>query len=374
MYNWEDISLDDWPWDEVDDEDWERETNRSIIDITITNMAEMRTLLASLHFDNRRQKSYAGFALIRNVDLIAGRLSKGDRLETNQNLLDVHAVDEVTEVPIQLRFWRTSVQSRLNRECLLRRIPGYGFNILCHCGLHVLDLGVVSRYVAYSLWVMLLTDPWSLPSQQWEELVEMGLTRVRSELWSYYAKARVEDPSSNVSEIHDLTSGMVGSREAPLMKKCGGAEIRGLLPFVVFLLEKHYPTCGTRQWELLIRAGKALVCYFEIARANGRNMPRPEIQRMFDSAVAHNKFYQQAGGDMMPKHHTFPHLVRQTLKVGNPRFRTTYRNESLNGTVAVLSRSVHRAVFVYAILQKFRLLKIYAPSRVCKDCMTISLL
>ena len=159
-----------------------------------------------------------------------------------------------------------------------------------------------------------------------------------------------------------------------MMHKCGGAEIRGLLGFVVEMLEKFYPLRGDRSWQLLIRAGKALLEYFQIARANGRKMPRQEIQRMFDCAISHNKMYKAAGGDMMPKHHLVVHMVKQAAIVGNPRFRTTYRNESLNGTVAVLSRSVHRSVFVLSCLHKFKLLKIYAPSRVFGSCMSVSLL
>ena len=72
---------------------------------------------------------------------------------------------------------------------------------------------------------------------------------------------------------------------------------------------------------------------------------------------------------MYPKNHLALHMVRQSLWLGNPPFRHTYRNESLNGTVEIVSRSVHVAAFVRSGLQKWRLLTTYMPQGASKNCL-----
>ena len=129
-----------------------------------------------------------------------------------------------------LQFWRTSSAVRLNRRCILFLVRGITYKILAHCGLHCLDLGVVSRYIAFCLWVLILADIWDLPASTADEMAAIGLMRLRSELWCHFSEQRKLNPGASFSEVHDLSVGMIGSRETPAMHRCGGAEIRNLLP------------------------------------------------------------------------------------------------------------------------------------------------
>ena len=186
----------------------------------------------------------------------------------------------------------------------------------------------------------------------------------------YYADIRRTNPNANTSEVHDLTEGMIGS-EGPscMMHQIGGAQIRGLLGFIVQTLEKYRHAMDTNVCPYLIRAGKALVRYYEITHSHGRIIPRDAISQMFDCVLSHNSFFERAGGSSQGKSHLALHLVRQSIWLGNPRYRHTYRNESLNGTVATLSRSVHMGTFIRSVLQKWRLLTEYMPQRTSNTCL-----
>ena len=45
---------------------------------------------------------------------------------------------------------------------------------------------------------------------------------------------------------------------------------------------------------------------------------------------------------MSPKFHLMFHCIQRAVSQGNPRFSSTYRDESLNGVIARIARSCHR--------------------------------
>ena len=368
-YDWEHCNLGELAWEAVTEDNYKEEHARSIIDVTIMNEEEHIMVKAALFFDKRKQHSYGGRALLKDVPLFHKRLLKGDRLETNENVPDIHAFDLLKTYPLRVRFWRTSTAKRLNRECILFRIPGVFIHSLSTCSLHTLDLGVVSRYVAFCLHFLLVSTCWNMPGSAVEELMHNNLPRIRGMLKQHYKKMRAQDPSSKASQVHDLTLGMIGPKENPDMSQCGGAARRSLLPFVVEVLEKFQITLPQPCAGHLMRAGNALKHYFDMTRAFERRMPRHAVQSLFDCAIVHNKAFELAGGLDQPKHHAFLHLIEQSLRLGNPRLRSTYRNESLNGTVAIMARSVHRSTFIQSILQKYGLLQLYCGHLVSGNCI-----
>ena len=115
---------------------------------------------------------------------------------------------------------------------------------------------------------------------------------------------------------------------------------------------EHKPIAKT-----LLAAGRALETYVELTRAHGRVMPQSAIQGMFDAAIRHIKLFDSVGGQLLPKHHLWLHMIAQTSYLGNPRCRSTYQNESLNGIVARMCHSCHRATFCISTLQKYDLLQ-----------------
>ena len=65
-----------------------------------------------------------------------------------------------------------------------------------------------------------------------------------------------------------------------------------------------------------------------------------DIQNITDLHVALAK---DAGVPMYPKHHLFRHLAAEICRKGNPRFYSTYHDESVNGVIANIAATTHRA-------------------------------
>jgi len=371
-FEWSACSLDHLPWAETPTEDWEAEIRRCDIHITIMNKAELTKIVEHLFFDKRLAGvMYKGYALDSNVTLDDTRyLLKGDRLETSDDLLDTHAIRYLKHFPVKLRFWRTTLEANLNRVGLLFYIIGVTHKTISKCSLHILLMGVISRFVAFVLWFIINSNAFDIPSARKDELLHLGMNRIRSELWAFYKVDRKKNPTSNASEIHDLTPGMIGEKsKVPQMHQCGGAEIKSLLPFCVFLLLKLNGKLPERQRGLLVRAGEAAQRYFRLVQTPDTAMSPEVVQQMFDCAIVHNKSFGQAGGVMMPKHHAWLHLIKESFWLGNPSKRSAINNESLNGTVAIVGRSVHRATFLISVLLKWGLLQKYAPQKCSGACI-----
>ena len=153
-------------------------------DFTIYSREERQLIAGSLFFDRRKQHGFGGRALLADVQVGERLLRKGDRLETNDALKDNYMFDYIEEFPAVVRFWRTTTPSRLNRECILFRIPGLLYETaLWLCELHTMDLGLLSRYIAFSFWIIVLANVFHLEVSTKPELVGRGLKRLRAELW-----------------------------------------------------------------------------------------------------------------------------------------------------------------------------------------------
>ena len=83
----------------------------------------------------------------------------------------------------------------------------------------------------------------------------------------------------------------------------------------------------------LVDSGVALHKWYLILESEHRRLPVAVQNDMVDQCVRHLVLYQQCGGSMIPKHHQFVHLTRQIIVHGNPKYPTTYEDESLNGVL-----------------------------------------
>lgn len=201
-----------------------------------------------------------------------------------------------------------------------------------------------------------------------DEQEQLGVIRMRSELWLWYADQRRREPDRDISMVHDLTVGMFGARGSPSMHHLGGAQIKSLVGFFVSLLEKYTHSVPQPQGAYLVKAGRAALQIQNITYMHGRRMPQAATQQMFDNLIVFNKSMQSAEGPVRQKNHKCLHLLAKTEFLGNIRFRNTYRCESLNGTVAILAQSVHRSTFVRSVLSRYQLLRKYSISWVSGTC------
>ena len=109
--------------------------------------------------------------------------------------------------------------------------------------------------------------------------------------------------------------------------------------------------------RLWLQAGHAAVEFEDVIERNQSSVPTAEQQCMFDAYVRHVTLFNKGGGALKPKHHILFHMVWQTAVRGNPKMFTTYRLESLNGVLAKVARSCHRACWETRLHQQFAVLQ-----------------
>ena len=96
--------------------------------------------------------------------------------------------------------------------------------------------------------------------------------------------------------------------------------------------------------------------YHKLTRSCGRKIPDETLRQMLNCAIRHNRCFKFGGGKLTNKHHIWIHLIHQSKLLGNPRLRSTMPNESLNGVVANVGKTCHRATFVVSVFAKLELL------------------
>ena len=140
---------------------------------------------------------------------------------------------------------------------------------------------------------------------------------------------------------------MLGNQESYNLN-AKAAESHGLLRFVEHLLHEYADVLPgldpdmSRKLTLLQAAAKSARAMDEILAQGERFMDRPQCQAFFNCYIRFLTLYMRAGGVWRPKCHLLLHLCQRALLKGNPRLYSTYRDESLNGTIAKIARSAHR--------------------------------
>ena len=143
--------------------------------------------------------------------------------------------------------------------------------------------------------------------------------------------------------------------------KAKAAETHGLLNFVVDRIGKHSEslasTSQAASFDLLLRAGKAAMDFDAVLAAHPRAIDAETCGLLFDN---YNRFIclaTRAEVPRMPKLHMMYHMIQRALLKGNPRMYTTYIDESLNGDIARVCRSVHRRGWALAVYRKLSMLE-----------------
>jgi hypothetical protein len=331
--------------------------------VTIQNAADVRAILrrdgGCLEYDRRKQGLF-GRRLLGDVTLSSGvQLLAGDRLHPSRTLRDVGAFEH-EPTPFQCRFWRVGniKTARLLHHSPLMDIPGVGMESYAIDILHTWHLGGIPRFCGRVLWFVLRSDVYGHglpPYLSAEDSMHLKLLRLRSDLWLHYQQMRAADPewSKRASQIWNLTLKMLGKETNPCVK-AKASESRHLLDFCHSILEKHHNALEPVQAQFFLASARAAVQVNAIIKESPRIMTRADQQRLLDAYLRHCAMLVRAGGTLVPKHHLFIHCIQRISRLGNPRFYTCYKDESLNGVVVKMARSCHRMTFMRSVHNKFR--------------------
>ena len=64
--------------------------------------------------------------------------------------------------------------------------------------------------------------------------------------------------------------------------------------------------------------------------------------------------FLEAGGKCLPKHHQFLHALDRIKTLGNPKFYSTYFDETVNQWLARLAKRAHRCTFAGTVYIRFK--------------------
>ena len=152
--------------------------------------------------------------------------------------------------------------------------------------------------------------------------------------------------------LSDLTVSMLGSHSKKKFQT-KAAEVRPLLGWAQWLCEL-YPAHIDRSVELRA-AGAALIRYMELLKESPLH-PEPHVcQEFMSCCIRHLVMAEKAGLPFVPKHHLWAHMTQRIIKQGNPRYYSTFLDESLNAVISYIAGSVHRAHWEKRIFERLRL-------------------
>ena len=174
-------------------------------------------------------------------------------------------------------------------------------------------------------------------------------------------------PSPIPFQVWNLTLTMLSDKYL----KAKAAETHGLLDFAVQMLVKHQQVLvandgdqqGALLYDLLTHAGQSAQSFDSVLAANSRVLSEEACEQLM---MHYNRFIvlcDRAGVDILPKAHLMYHCIQRSLRKGNPRTYSTYVDESYNGAIARVCRSVHRRGWALAVYRKVQMLEAFATKK-----------
>ena len=90
--------------------------------------------------------------------------------------------------------------------------------------------------------------------------------------------------------------------------------------------------------DFLSISGVELISYMEVLHDSQRVMTDAQCASLLSHCMRHLLTFSHGGGQFLPKHHLFVHMTLRASTHGNPRFHSTFVDESLNSIVGNLAQ------------------------------------
>ena len=161
------------------------------------------------------------------------RLLANDRLEPSPGLPDVGRLEDVTEFPLSVIFWRGSEEtlSRHRNPLFDRQLGVTPRKSVVMDALHAIFLGVLLVFCRVAIWALIECGAYGHCGTRHEGLVASVLV-LRSALMSFYPRHEKENQEA-LTRVADLTLSMLGTPSNHTLKT-KGAETWGVVFFINF--------------------------------------------------------------------------------------------------------------------------------------------
>ena len=100
-------------------------------------------------------------------------------------------------------------------------------------------LGVFQFYISAVWWRVLSANCYRVGATEKTELLELGILRLRADLFSWYRAQKKENPDRPIYEVKDIYVSTLGNDETCPQKGPKAAESGTLLGFAVFLAKRY---------------------------------------------------------------------------------------------------------------------------------------
>ena len=144
-----------------------------------------------------------------------------------------------------------------------------------------------------------------------------------------------------MTEVAGFSVKHLGSADKHALK-LKAAETWGVLRYMQTLLREHGGALGPER-DTWARVVSSLIDHVQVMRENGRTLGATALQNLVDT------FHFCIGAlralpfafPWTPKFHLWGHLLQQAWRLGNPRFGSTFLDESFNGLLKRAARGCH---------------------------------
>eukprot|EP00974_Lingulodinium_polyedra_P048950 4704246-Lingulodinium_polyedra.AAC.1 len=82
--------------------------------------------------------------------------------------------------------------------------------------MHTIYLGVLNTLVSVVFWALIGANVFSIQGTEEEVLIE-SVMQIRTRLFGYYARSRDASPQTPLTQLDNLTPGMLGSSRRPVL-------------------------------------------------------------------------------------------------------------------------------------------------------------
>ena len=149
----------------------------------------MGEICRNLEYSRKRR----GRALVR--DLPRFGLSKGWRVEPSRNVPDVSELEN-TALPVDVTFWTGPEDGRLTHMCPLFLLEGLTLDTWSIDIMHAWHLGPMQQFISLAIHSCLNSGVFSPQNRNMpaEDIREVGLLNIKSELFQFYKLLRDTDP------------------------------------------------------------------------------------------------------------------------------------------------------------------------------------
>jgi hypothetical protein len=337
-----------WPWDSRPENGYELECRGRELQITIRTEIERQLVLQHLHFVKKRGH---GRTIVSQFAVSGRELLPGDRLEPSANMLFCSSIDH-TAVPFIITFWRPRIDSRgACMDSVVHRNPLFSESLgtspvrtLAIDTLHTVYYGPVMRWTSAVLWRIILGNQWGFVGSP-EYKLELACRRLRCSMMDWFEVHNI----AHERRIGDFTLKMVGPAgkynfeniaHGGGILKTKAAETGIMMEWALDELLKHDAVPFR---DDLVVAGEAMKEWLTIIRSKPVRLDPASHQQLMDCMVRALVHCEQGRVHDVPKFHMFAHASQRAYTHGNPRFYSTFVDESLNLLLRTIAAFAHRA-------------------------------